>query len=248
MRSQALDGVFRPTSIAVSDEGVWVADASVLRLDPASGGTVAAIAVGDQARSRLLAANGELWAAVVEDEVAQGRILRISTVDDRIAAASQVGPATAAVTPFAGALWSLDVVGGAVRRLDPATLEELAVYQLRDASARVLGVEITAYADAIWAAFVDGVVRVDPATGEVLSDTASTVGEVATMAAGSGAVWAISTRVLDDRAVLQRLDPVTGRFSGRPLATGAPAYAMATGGGAVWIADSAGTVSRVVPT
>ncbi len=48
--------------------------------------------------------------------------------------------------PFAGALWSLDVVGGAVRRLDPATLEELAVYQLRDASAQVLGVEITASA------------------------------------------------------------------------------------------------------
>jgi hypothetical protein len=95
---------------------------------------------------------------------------------------------------------------------------------------------------AVWLA-VDGLVlRVAPATGraQVVPGVEDSAAPVVDLAAGAGAVWAVTSA-----AGLLRIDPRTARLT---ASLPGPVSAIATGGGGVWAVCCQGRVRRRRPS
>jgi hypothetical protein len=96
-------------------------------------------------------------------------------------------------------------------------------------------------AGALWVSLgVDGIVRIDPATNQIVARIRP--GGVS-LASGFGSIWAVD--IFAD--VLLRIDPETNRISARIPVGGLPT-GIAIGHGSVWVANQLdSTVSRVSP-
>ena len=96
-------------------------------------------------------------------------------------------------------------------------------------------------AGSLWVSLgVDGIVRIDPATNEIVARVQP--GGVS-LAAGFGSIWAVD--IFAD--VLLRIDPGTNRITDRIPVGGLPT-GIAIGHGSVWVANQLdSTVSRVSP-
>jgi Tol biopolymer transport system component len=109
------------------------------------------------------------------------------------------------------------------------------------------GIDVAVGDGSVWVSTIDGIVRIDPATGETLAEIA--VGEppfecAIDLAVGFGSVWA--TRGCEGGTEVVRIDPATNQVVARvPLEQ---AYCVEVGEGAVWAtASGAGLVARIDP-
>jgi hypothetical protein len=105
----------------------------------------------------------------------------------------------------------------------------------------------------VWVAGGEGVVHVDPATGEVVADIrVPGTGDYGRIAVGQDSVWVTAPELRPDgsRGNLVRIDPATDEVTAT-INIGGPIQGLAVGDGSVWVTvpdDVASTVYRVDPS
>ena len=119
-KSGIADLVYAETSLWAATPSVSDSDedlaGSVVRVDPASGQTLATIAVG-KAPLRLAASPGAVWVA----NYADGSVMRIDTATNAVVATVTVGGRPTGLAYDYGSVWVGDEKGGSLNRIDPAT-------------------------------------------------------------------------------------------------------------------------------
>jgi hypothetical protein len=227
--------------LSVGDLGVWasVGDGrGVVKLDPRTGSSIATVrAPGTVVALQQL--NGAVWA-----------LTRRPSALAPVAPAGLAGEVTqlpghpVAITQFAGSLW-IAGADGHVTRVSGDGKQVLSSADVR-ITPRSRPTQITAYRDRVWVFVGDGVVALDPASGQPVIARAIPGIATGTFAAGTQALWVVGAATDGGDASLIRIDPATGRESGSPLPLHAPATGILTGGGAVWVVTPSSIV-RVVP-
>jgi Tol biopolymer transport system component/streptogramin lyase len=155
------------------------------------------------------------------------------------------GESTAIGEPgaFYGPSWQPVVASESAPTPSPSPQVDVSTVEIRHGG----GIDVAVGEGSVWVSTVDGIVRIDPATGETLAEIA--VGEppfecAFDLAVGFGSVWA--TRGCEGGTEVVRIDPGTNRVVARvPLEE---AYCVEVGEGAVWAtASGAGLVARIDP-
>jgi DNA-binding SARP family transcriptional activator/streptogramin lyase len=158
---------------------VWVASGprSVLRIDPATDATVAAIDVG-HVPVDVVVGLGVVWVATVA-----GRALRVEPRTNSITAEASIG-APVAATVGEDSLWLADV-SGCVWRLDPDTM---AVKSATTVGTRLTGVLVGAGSAWVADGAAGAVRRLDARTGQV-ADTLEVGHAPSALALAEGILW-----------------------------------------------------------
>jgi streptogramin lyase len=212
---------------------------SVALVDPVSLKLVAAVPVGNTPTETAASSR---WIWVLNSNDGAGTISRIDQRTRRVASTFSVGGTPNSIVAAFGSLW-VGTSEGRVVRVEPGTDLVEKSWTLPNAG------ESTAFApdrgagwlaagpDAIWAASVRAISRIDPATSRLTPRRTSVWGP---MAYGFGSLW-----LLGDE--LERLSPATMRRIGTvELPRGF--VRIVTGLGSVWVADNeSGAVLRIDP-
>lgn len=160
---------------------------------------------------------GAAW--VTEYEA--GNLVRIDTGANRIIARTHVGPHASHVVVLGGFAWVVDDLGGALISVDTRTNQLAKNIPMRPtAELRPFGVATGE--GSLWVVLAESteyyanpknrpsqLVRVDPASGEVLA-TIPLPGNAAGVTVGGGAVWVASTL---EPITIYRIDPATERVA-----------------------------------
>jgi DNA-binding beta-propeller fold protein YncE len=233
--------------LAWADGSIWATQESgqVTRIDPLTNRAIATIVLGGAPIS-IAAGRRVLWVGVSDASGGPARVLTVDPTTNSITTSWRLSPEMGRLSYVDGTLW-VGSIGGSTRvaRIDPADGQMSAVveHELPETSAD----------GALWTV-ANGAVRIDPEDGS----TTATVdaGNVDQVAAGLGAVWALTrtgskSRTLyepDERtpATVVAIDPETNRVVGAPVPVGTSPAHMTVGSGAVWVAQyDSGLVTRV---
>lgn len=155
-----------------------------------------------------------------------------------------------AIGSGSGSLWvtafdydaNFDPLPGVVKRIDPATGATLATIPVGKSP-----YDIDVSAGAVWVACYDSnsVIRIDPATNQIVTTIAIPYASGVTV--GLGAVWVVGTT-----GQVTRIDPATNQIV-TTIPTQATGGYIATGNGAVWVTNRGdsgqanGSLSRIDP-
>jgi streptogramin lyase len=206
--------------------------------DPDGAGPITATIDVDAVNIRA-AAGGVVVAAT------NGKVVRLDGSTNRVLAERLLENGGAAIG--AGAVWVVDR-SATLHRLDIDTLQDEATVRIPGASARrggAPGSPVVFEAGRVWLLTVQGVVAVDPASMEVVVQTALTP-EPDDLTAGGGAVW-VKTGEMGSPPAVVRIDPSTGSVVAT-IALPGHAPRMAFGAGALWVADfDHGDLLRIDP-
>lgn len=229
----------RPRSVAVSSEGVWVAqstDGSVWLIDPRIDRPVGEpVPVGGKPFS-IAVAEDVIWVTREDGKlVAIDRDTR--TLRPEVYA---YGAESAEVALGAGSVWVnnyADRYTGMISRIDPCSgeVERIEVGERANTVKFAYG--------SVWVSdsVEQALHRVDPETEEV-SDILLPVGDPQDVGAGGGFIWPVS---YGPKRVV-RVDPKTNKVVGDPIRIGAGAAGAAVAGGALWLPNYEGdSVTRV---
>ena len=232
----------KPDWLALTDEGVWVANEpknSVTRLDGRTNTPGATVVVGERPCSGLVVAFGSLWVplcgsrAVARIDVATGKpIARIN---------SDIADSEGGIAASSEGVWFLTDSNGTLARIDPATNQ---IVQRTSVSPGSFAV--TFGAGALWVTSTahDSLARVDPRTGSVTATIP--VGKAPRfLAVGEGAVWTLNQ---GDGSV-SRVDPETNSLRATiEVGVPGPGGEIAAGEGSVWVTSFGFPISRIDPT
>jgi DNA-binding beta-propeller fold protein YncE len=250
-RSFSVEGF--PTAVAVGDGSVWVADWTVSRLDESSGEVTARIRLPGHANA-LAFEDEHLWAFVeINEGKKDGRY--VSVIDpetDKIVATSprlfdtNVGSASQNVMAIGnGSAW----VGfrGELYRIDhsPGSSELSVTKTDLPRPFRVADKDSGAYTiafggESVWLTKGNGrIVRLDPATGEVLGETELGWNLIG-MTAGSASMW-VSHATPTGRHRLFRIDYADGAAAKMAVDLGMydQYWEARAGGSSLWLVRSA---------
>jgi YVTN family beta-propeller protein len=117
--SQTVETNNYPSSVAVGEGAVWVADLNlhnVVEVDPVTSIVAATITVGNSP-SAIAAGEGAVWVADRSDN----KVVRIDPVADTVATTIAVGASPAGIAVGDGAVWVANTADGTVSRIDPQT-------------------------------------------------------------------------------------------------------------------------------
>ena len=241
---RAVDVGSQPTELAFGAGAVWVLnfrDATISRIDPATGDVGATPAVGGTPTGIAFGADA-VWVTTGFGQ-GSGDIGSIVQFDARarIEKSIQVGNGVAAIAFGEGAVWVVDRNRELVLRIDPsntqASPDEIQVGAAPGAIAVAAGsVWVTSTLDnTLW--------RIDPITHETVA-TIPLLTSPSAIAVGEGAVWVTS----ESGDTVTKIDLATNRPV-TTIAVGNRPLGVATGRGAVWIAVSGdGVVAKLDPT
>jgi hypothetical protein len=208
-----------------------------------------AVPTGRADGADVAAGPADLWVLNRSASPARAELVRVDPTSDRVVARIPVRPDALRVAVGAGSVWVLGVSPGraAVVQVDPAANRVLRTFPLwSDPNARRLGVteRLLVAGGAVWAITQAGVLRLDPASGQVtrVQEPAS-VGPLTGLAAAGGSVWVVSGMQVfklrpEDGKVLQRNAPIG-------LTPMIPS-GLAAGAGLLWVAGS-GYLARLDP-
>ncbi len=161
-------GVLTETSVAVTDEAVWVltgSDAAPLPcfltgVDPQTGEIVASYPVPTSV-SGLRGGFGSLWVADLS-----GQVLRIDPGTGETLASIEAGPDPRFIAVGAGSVWVMNQGDGSVTRVDPETDQG---EKIAASAGSINGGDIAASDDVVWVRTSrELAVAIDPATGAVV--------------------------------------------------------------------------------
>jgi YVTN family beta-propeller protein len=226
----------RPNAIAVGegDPHVWVITSDgVWGIDPLTNGVVATIKLANLPLG-LAVAQGGVWVTYKINDPSPEGLYRIDpssrTVAERIHVAEATfapSPIGVAVTPEAA--WvvtpgvQVGTSGGFLTRWDLTA---------RKRTQQGIGTPsgLSAGSDSVWVLQADGIVlRVDPATSEVVARIGTATGATAIFA-GDEAVWVVHRQ----RGILTRIDPATNQAD-TPIHLDGKPSSVAVGDGLVWV-------------
>jgi YVTN family beta-propeller protein len=229
-----------PIAVAVSERGVWVAnadDGTVTHIDPKTRQVVKTIGVGSDI-SDIATGYGAVWVADGND----GTLTRIDPELDAVEATLDLGrhsplsPAPVfSVAAGGGSIWATS--GSQVVRIDPATNE----VTRRIALGPLLS--LTAGEGEVWITTIDErIYRIDE-RADVVTARLSVPGRAYEPVADDESLWTV---VGIGRGELWRFDASTGSPIGTVRAGDSPeSLALATK--ALWVANGDGSVARVDP-
>ncbi|MCW2639125.1 MAG: hypothetical protein JWP76_1431 [Dactylosporangium sp.] len=238
----------RPAGVAVTADGVWVADsaaATVNRLDPGSGRVNATVRVG-AAPLGFAQVDRDLWVFSQSDQRARVLDPRAARVTRTVPLSGLGGgnPAVAggAINPAVagGAIWVPDRFGtsSAVWRIDPVSGEVTARV---DAGAQPS--EIAFGFGSGWVTHADGITRFDPGTGKEQARITGLGRQLDGIATTPDAVWVTSTA--DN--LLSRIDPATNQPVASLVVCTGPRHLIVVGDDIWVVCGGAGLLVRVHP-
>ena len=228
-----------PIGVAVTPEGVWVADNAgntVVRLDPGSGQVTATVRVGANPLGFALF-DRELWVFSQTQQLA-------SVIDPAGArvrrTVSLPGLGTGYPSVAGGAIWAPDLAGTtrSLWRIDPASGQVTRRIATGEHPA-----EVAFGFGSGWVTDQDGVIRFDPATGREQARVTGLGRQLDGVVVTSDAVWAVS--IADNR--LSRIDPGRNKpVAAMEVCTGPRHLTVVQGD--LWVAcRDAGMLVRVHP-
>jgi YVTN family beta-propeller protein len=226
-----------PSSVAVGEGSVWVANAldrTVSRIDPETGGVVQRIDVGGDPGG-IAAGAGAVWVANSLD----GTVSRIDPQTNREVQAIPVGVTPTALAVVGGAVWVTSAEERSVTRIDVVrgrVVDRIAT----DA----LGRGIAVGGGSVWVTDESSrsVVRIDARRGSVV-ETVSVGNGPTGVAFGDGSVWVANS--LD--GTVSRIDPGTNRVTA-VIPVGEGPDGIAVGPGVVWVSSEfSEAIARIDP-
>lgn len=206
--------------MAASDDAVWVSQSgagSVVRIDPQTNTIVATVAIGQPGGSGPEGSPSEI--SVYEDQVwvlsnADGMLVRIDPATSTVAKSFAVeladvsAPASSMVVDEHG-LWVTDTEAGTLVNIDPQTGAVLATIDIPNANGVAAGFgSIWVMAGKDYGPY--RIVRVDPATYDVVAEIPVDTYEGISVATGAGYVWVSDWGKTD----ITRIDPATNTVVG----------------------------------
>jgi YVTN family beta-propeller protein len=253
----AMDSTQGPEAITAGAGSLWVTTygedesgavlpGSVLRIEPASGATLATIPSGRGGLDIAFGA-GAVWVANYDD----GTVVRIDPATNQVAATIPIPKASGVAVDASGA-WAV-AIDGTVARIDPLTNQVVTTIPTQ-----LNGGQITTAAGAVWVSHPgsgsadDGSVsRIDPATNQVVANVPAGR-EPWDLVVTGGSVWVASY----DLPIVTRINATTNKVVAS-VAMPYRTYAMAAGTRSVWAVHNlpmsqgagtmpAGSVSHVV--
>ncbi|MDP9206482.1 MAG: hypothetical protein M3P12_13680 [Gemmatimonadota bacterium] len=249
------------TSLVDGAGSLWVTagsagtDTMLLRIDPATGSTIASIPVDGEVRT---AGAGAIW-AVGASRHGSSAIVKIDPDTNHVAAIAVPTTATA-VAVDGDSVWVLesDASGNAVGpsellRIDPQTNQITATIPV-DASAGLLA----AGGGSVWLERPDSMaIRVDEKTGTIEGSPIPIAGGFAPIGARADGVWFIGSNITDVKTqggmlLVSHLNPATNSVDGwvdipAGIAWKNPPSASIDPTGVIWIAGVSKSVTRVNP-
>jgi streptogramin lyase len=229
----------RPIDVAVTPEGVWVADNAgntVSRLDPGSGEVAATVRVGANPLG-FAQVERDLWVFSQSDQ-------RASVLDPRAARVTRTIPLPGLSAGYPevadGAIWVPDLAGTtrSVWRVDPdGTVTDRVATGNQPA-------QIAFGFGSGWVSDEEGVSRFDPATRKEQARVTGLGRQLDGVAVTTDAVWVVS--IADNR--LTRIDPSTNRATSTLQVCTGPRH-LAVVDDDIWVACfNAGMLVRVHPS
>ncbi len=215
-----------PDWLVADEHGLWVFRQSgeLTLVDPTTNEVAGTVSVGDTSLcSGIGASFGSVWTCK------EGDVLRVDPDAMEVTNRFRVRKQTAQghlVGGF-GHVWVLTGDGSTLVGIDPETNKPAVEYPL---PAR--GADVASSEDALWlpCRIDDRVLKLDPATGEVLLDL--DVANPVTVATGDGEVW------VGTATDTQRLDPETGEVLTVADAPAEPEGSLALDGSSVWVRNA----------
>jgi hypothetical protein len=233
-----------PSGLAFGAGAVWVPMAvpgAVWRIDPDSNRVVARISLGGPLREAISvsATRGAVWIASRGDGE-RGVLRRVDPARQRVVAELALDGVPTAVAAGPTTAW-VATRGGRVLVVDAK--RNRVTGSVNTGGGPLLGFSQTiALGGGVWLAepFAEQIVRIDPATREVVARIQA--GAATNLAVGQGSVWAVSSRGLlrvdiDEQRVVATV----------PVSELRMTLLVTTGGGAVWAAGW-NTVARIDPS
>lgn len=219
-----------PTSVAVGEGAVWVADATagtVSRIDPRARSVVQTISVGSSP-SGIAVGGGGVWVSNLDDNTISWINPRANAVVKVIA----VGAGPLAIAYGFGSIWVTNGADRTLTRMDADTGDVIATIRTN-----AVGRAMAVGGGSVWVTdeVTRSVVEVDPLSNEVRS-TASVGAGPAGIAYGAGSVWVANS--LDD--TISRIDATTHAVLATIAVPGGPSGVSFTGN-ALWVSAEFGS-------
>jgi class 3 adenylate cyclase/DNA-binding beta-propeller fold protein YncE len=234
----------QPTGLAFGSDAVWVLnfrDATISKIDAASGEVLAAPAVGGTPTGIAFGADA-VWVSTGFGE-ASGTIGSIAQFDARQASVElrvEIGSGVSSLAFGEGALWVVDRTRELVLKLDPADPMAAPVEIPVGAGPQAIAVG----AGSVWVTSTidDTLLRIDAHTYETLA-TIALIDTPTAVAVGDGAVW-VTSEAGDN---VTRIDPETNRPA-TTIEVGNGPLGLATTPGWLWVAvGGGGHVAKLNP-
>lgn len=259
-------GADRTLAVAVGHESVWLllgevaateTPGEVRRIDPATGDTLATIAVGADPKG-IAVGNSGVWVT----NAADGTVSRIDPATNVVIATIPVGNGPGSIAVGSSGVWVSNDFGDIeLTRILPATDEVVA--QFPDYALGAIGKN---YVWAIGPGAPNGAIaRINPKTDSVVGDTFGIDMQPVFMAVLQGTIWVTKWFPTESPASpsaqpspttgpspgvfkLFRLDPATMSIVGDPIAIDLQPARPVPGFSALWVAsEAAGKLLRVDP-
>ncbi len=226
-----LAGVFGLTIgyLAVRDDAVasvTVVPPALVVVDPATESVVASIPMGSRPVA-VAAGEGAVWVGDARDTT----VTRVDPATRTSVKTIGIGEPVVDLATGVGAVWAATGGFGSVVRIDPEVDAVAQKFRLGDPADPVVpSVSAVAAGDGrVWAAASNGIVRIDPLSGEVLATIDLGPTSALQLATGGGALWATT---LGSR--VKRFEAGSAGETAEFYA-GAFVYPVALGGEAVWV-------------
>ena len=219
-----------PWTVVAAAGSIWVGnDLGVARVDPISDQVEATVPIGGV--GDVAAGDGSVWVASYTAD----RVGQVDLASNTVPHPVHVdGPSGLAIGE--GAVWVVSPVQGTVTRIDASTGDVIATIPIAKQAPGLSGLAVPGAGSiaigggAVWATVqnVGTVVRIDPATNEVVASIRA--GSYPSVAFADGSLWINR----DDDQTLRRIDPATDRSVATIALHAAPYDVIATQDG-LWV-------------
>ena len=205
---------------------VTITPPALVVVDAATNRVVASIPLGSRPVT-VAAGEAGIWVGDARD----GTVTRIDPTTRRVVATIGIGSPVVDLATGLGAVWAATGGFGEVVRIDPelgAVARRIPMGEPGDVSVPSVSA-IGVGGGRVWASAPEGMVRIAPASGDVVD--AVDLGGLSALqiAVGAGAVWATTFANRAHRVEARSGDETTDFYTGTPL------YAIAVGGNAMWV-------------
>jgi DNA-binding SARP family transcriptional activator/streptogramin lyase len=227
--------------LLVRDEGpatVVVTPPALVVVDPASNRIVASIPLGSRPVT-VAGGAGAVWVGDARD----GTVTRIDPSAKAVSKTIGIGSPVVDLATGVGGVWAATGGFGDVIRIDPEIGAVARRSPLGDPGDPVVPAvsSVGAGDGRVWAGAFDGLVRLDPTSGEVIAQVDLGRANALQMAVGDGAVWATTIASRAKRVEARSAEVTTEFYAGSWV------FPIALGGGAVWVGGANGQVWKLDP-
>jgi streptogramin lyase len=227
--------------LLVRDDGpatVVITPPALVVVDPASNRVVASIPLGSRPVT-VAGGAGAVWVGDARD----GTVTRVDPATRTVSKTIGIGSPVVDLATGVGGVWAATGGFGDVIRIDPEIDAVARRSPLGDPEDPVVPAvsSVGAGDGRVWAGAFDGLVRLDPTSGEVIAEVDLGRTNALQMAVGDGGVWATTIASRAKRVEAGSAEVTTEFYAGSWV------FPIALGGDAVWVGGANGQVWKLDP-